>query len=351
MTTGANTTSYFLGSQLVATHNGTDLMFVHQDHLSGTSIMTSDNGTLINSIKYYPFGESRNSQGTLATDKLFTGQRFDGTGLYYYNARYYDPTIGRFISADTIIPDPTNPQAYNKYSYVINNPLIMDPSGRDYIFVGGSRGNGSRPGWVDEMIKALEIDKSGERVVFLGDNDAGVGVLDPYVGDQYAMLKAVLEEDVLTDVKIIGFSEGAAATVMVLDDIANGAQYGDEITHAIMLETPRALFGYDNNKRIDLPDRLAEEKSGNKGIVVGDFRNTASFVSSDPGWGGGADSYYDSFFEPWPWLEAAAYYANPWAGVAATAINQIVNHNDITTDQRTYDFIGDVLSGEFDYPW
>jgi hypothetical protein len=50
--------------------------------------------------------------------------------LYYYNARYYDPAIGRFISADSIIQDFANPQSYNRYSYVQNNPLkYIDPSG------------------------------------------------------------------------------------------------------------------------------------------------------------------------------------------------------------------------------
>jgi RHS repeat-associated protein len=68
--------------------------------------------------------------GSVPTDKLFTGQRLDGTGLYYYNARYYDPTIGRFISPDTVIQNPANPQCFNRYSYCLNNPLkYTDPSG------------------------------------------------------------------------------------------------------------------------------------------------------------------------------------------------------------------------------
>lgn len=47
----------------------------------------------------------------------YTGQEFDAeTGLYYYNARYYNPVLGRFISADTIVPDPSDPQALNRYS-------------------------------------------------------------------------------------------------------------------------------------------------------------------------------------------------------------------------------------------
>jgi RHS repeat-associated protein len=47
--------------------------------------------------------------------------------------RYYDPEIGRFISPDTIVPDPYNPQCLNRYSYCLNNPLkYTDPSGHDY---------------------------------------------------------------------------------------------------------------------------------------------------------------------------------------------------------------------------
>ena len=86
--------------------------------------------------KYYPFGECRNSP-PYPTDRLFTGQRLDETGLYYYNARYYDPTIGRFISADTVVPNPGNPQCFNRYSYCLNNPLkYVDPSGQE-VRIGG----------------------------------------------------------------------------------------------------------------------------------------------------------------------------------------------------------------------
>jgi RHS repeat-associated protein len=80
---------------------------------------------------YYPYGETRYAAGTLPTDFGFTGQRNDATiGLYDYHARWYDPTLGRFISADTIVPDPGTPQDFNRYAYVSNNPLrYTDPSG------------------------------------------------------------------------------------------------------------------------------------------------------------------------------------------------------------------------------
>lgn len=48
-----------------------------------------------------------------------------------YGARWYDPSIGRFIQADTIVPNPNNPQSVNRSSYVLNNPLLYtDPMGR-----------------------------------------------------------------------------------------------------------------------------------------------------------------------------------------------------------------------------
>ncbi len=54
------------------------------------------------------------------------------TGLYNYDARLYDPVIGRFTSADTIVPRPYNPQSLNRYSYCRNNPLIyVDPTGHE----------------------------------------------------------------------------------------------------------------------------------------------------------------------------------------------------------------------------
>jgi RHS repeat-associated protein len=133
LTTGVVTTNYYLGDRLIATRVGTTLTYVHQDALTGTSVTTNSSGTSTGSIKYFSFGDCRNSSGSLPEQK-FTGQRLDGTGLYYYGARYYDPTIGRFISADTIIPSPMNPQSLNRYSYCLNNPLkYTDPTGHDQI--------------------------------------------------------------------------------------------------------------------------------------------------------------------------------------------------------------------------
>jgi RHS repeat-associated protein len=78
---------------------------------------------------YDPYGAVHYG-GALPTDFTFTGQRAEGFGLCDYLARWYDPALGRFISADTVVPEPGNPQGLNRYAYVINNPLrYTDPSG------------------------------------------------------------------------------------------------------------------------------------------------------------------------------------------------------------------------------
>ena len=110
------------------------MRYVHQDHLGSTAVVTDSAGKVVFERTYDPWGNFRTSTGTATTDRLFTGQRFDAaTGQYYYNARYYDPTLGRFISPDTIVPGVGDPQAWNRYAYVVNNPLrFVDPSGNSH---------------------------------------------------------------------------------------------------------------------------------------------------------------------------------------------------------------------------
>jgi len=73
----------------------------------------------------------RTKSGSIDVKYKYTGQEEDPeTGLYYYNARYYDPILGRFISADSIVGNPRDPQDLNRYTYANNNPLkYTDPTG------------------------------------------------------------------------------------------------------------------------------------------------------------------------------------------------------------------------------
>ena len=107
------------------------LYYTLKDHLGSASVVTDASGNVLGEQRYYPFGETRVTTGTIYTDRLFTGQReMAGLGIYHFNARFYSPKLGRFLSADSIIPGAANPQAHNRYSYVANNPLrYTDPTG------------------------------------------------------------------------------------------------------------------------------------------------------------------------------------------------------------------------------
>jgi RHS repeat-associated protein len=107
------------------------LYYVLKDHLGSASVVTNASGATVGEQRYYPFGETRLTTGSIFTDKLFTGQReMAGLGIYHYQARFYSPYINQFLSADTIVPGYSNPQNLNRYSYVTNNPLrYTDPTG------------------------------------------------------------------------------------------------------------------------------------------------------------------------------------------------------------------------------
>ena len=76
----------------------------------------------------------------MTPDRQYTGQQKDSTGLYYYNARYYDPQLGTFISPDTLVPEPGVLFDYNRYMYVRGNPVnFSDPSGHCSTLADGSR--------------------------------------------------------------------------------------------------------------------------------------------------------------------------------------------------------------------
>jgi len=140
VTNGVASAYYPFTGQPIALKQGSGLFYLHRDHLGSLVSVTNASGAEVGSARYWPFGGQRLSTGALPTDRLFTGQIRDlGDDRFsFFKARYYDATIGKFHTPDTIVPDPKNPQALNRYAYGLNNPLkFADPRGHYVEFVGG----------------------------------------------------------------------------------------------------------------------------------------------------------------------------------------------------------------------
>lgn len=132
---GAAKKHIFMGGQRVAVKSSTGTEYYHADHLGSANVLTNAEGAQIQRFEYKPYGslsknESANQQTGQPVNHLFTGKELDDSGLYYFGARYYDPDLGRFITADPTIQRPTDPQDMNRYAYCRNNPVnLIDPTG------------------------------------------------------------------------------------------------------------------------------------------------------------------------------------------------------------------------------
>jgi len=233
---GANTTTrvtYLLAGQAVAVRVSGDpdpanngLHYLYADHLGSISAMSDENGQLVGGItRYTPFGDYRSGGPNPITDRAYTGQRENmSLGLYYYNARWYSPSLARFLSADTIVPAPTSPQSLNRYAYTLNSPLnYSDPTGHSECGVGQYHCKGDEP---------------QSTVVVLGGSDPGKGISKPgpnvraqmpawntnpwgydmlyvrYPGSKYEQYKAMIVQDIGEPRVIVAYSAGAEAALM-----------------------------------------------------------------------------------------------------------------------------------------
>ena len=122
---------YYANGQRVAMRENSTVYYLLTDHLGSTALTVNSSGSKVAELRYKAWGETRYTWGTSPTTYRYTGQRQEESlGLYQMGARFYDPALSRWLSADTLVPEAGNPQALNRYAYVTNNPLnAIDPSG------------------------------------------------------------------------------------------------------------------------------------------------------------------------------------------------------------------------------
>jgi RHS repeat-associated protein len=119
-------------ARIVGQASGTkEILFFHNDHLGTPIVVTDIDGMVVSKHRYSPFGEELAPEGSNSHTHRFTGHERDNeTGLDYMMARYYGAEMGRFLSPDPVLGTPGNPQSWNRYAYVLNNPVkLVDPLG------------------------------------------------------------------------------------------------------------------------------------------------------------------------------------------------------------------------------
>jgi RHS repeat-associated protein len=126
----------YFGGKRIARQDGTGASTVYyyfQDHL-GTALMMVDAwGHIQQQSVYYPFGGERVITNNVANNYKFTGlERDSETGLDHTLNLQYSSTLGRWLSPDPVRGCVMNPQKFDRYSYVVNNPItLIDPTGLD----------------------------------------------------------------------------------------------------------------------------------------------------------------------------------------------------------------------------
>ncbi len=180
-------------AQLPFMEAGAKLYFYHTDHLGGTSMITDENGTVVEQTQYYPFGLTRFHAGASRALYKFAGMEMDrAPGLYHCRARHYSAITGTFMSVDPFPVRIEHPGTLNAYTYANNNPLVfvdpwgLDPDPAQDIKDPGSqaKNQGNEPGssWdqlKDDLRKALlALALNALQSAF---KEAGVGDVAKYV--------------------------------------------------------------------------------------------------------------------------------------------------------------------------
>ncbi len=112
--------------------------YYHSNHLGSVHVVTDGDSNVVARRNYRPYGEPFEWSGHVKGPKelllTFDGQRYDDEEqLYYFNARHYDPVMGRFLASDTKVPDPTDPRSLHRYAFAAGNPIrYVDPTGHGF---------------------------------------------------------------------------------------------------------------------------------------------------------------------------------------------------------------------------
>ncbi|MBT4071816.1 MAG: hypothetical protein HOE80_03785 [Candidatus Magasanikbacteria bacterium] len=200
------------GIEMIAEIDAEDeITYIHTDVLGSTVLLTDESSEIVGMYEYDAFGGTIGYEGTQTTNYLFTNQEQDfESELYYYNARYYNPKTGRFISRDSYMGRDGDVLSRNRYVYVKNNPLkYVDPTGMigedfnlanysygfDYGYGSDSTSMNSTPRYINSDMYDSGYDVLLDSFPITGDISEAYGAITGrylFSGDEFTELDAML---------------------------------------------------------------------------------------------------------------------------------------------------------------
>ncbi|TGL49544.1 hypothetical protein EHQ61_13995 [Leptospira wolffii] len=122
---------YLNGVRIAALNEEGTTAYFLTDQVDSVAHVLDEGGHTLSRMQYEPYGETLVQRGNQDLVPKYNSQELDReTNFYFYNARYYDPQIARFTSADSVIDGARSTQGWNRFSYVAGNPIrYKDPTG------------------------------------------------------------------------------------------------------------------------------------------------------------------------------------------------------------------------------
>lgn len=201
-------------------HATETIIYLHNDVSGSPQAATDSSGNLLWKETYKPYGErtlnSTSSASGKGTNALyFHGKKVEalegGVNLSYFGARYYDPSIGRFMGIDPAPFDPNSVHSFNRFAYGNNNPYkYVDPDGRSPVWVpmvihiaGGAITGGATAGAINALGQLYlngSVQWSGLGGVFdAASEGAQIGaIVGPMYAGQISGARAAATVDVIT---------------------------------------------------------------------------------------------------------------------------------------------------------
>ncbi|EPG66170.1 RHS repeat-associated core domain protein [Leptospira wolffii serovar Khorat str. Khorat-H2] len=126
---------YLNGVRIAALNEEGTTAYFLTDQVDSVAHVLDEEAHTLSRTQYEPYGETLVQRGNQDLVPKYNSQELDReTNFYFYNARYYDPQIARFTSADTVIDGARSTQGWNRFSYVAGNPIrYKDPTGHDSV--------------------------------------------------------------------------------------------------------------------------------------------------------------------------------------------------------------------------